>query len=803
MKVSLSWLKAFVPVEMTLDQLTEALTMVGLEVEAATDRYAYLSSVLVGRVAAVKNHPNADRLRLCDVELNAETYRVVCGAPNVTEGMLAPLALPGTHLPNGVVLKKGVIRGESSEGMLCSETELELGLDSSGIMALEQDLPVGENLAVALDLSDPVIEIDLTPNRPDCLSIIGTAREVAAIQDRRITVEPIDLGDAARDIETHTSVTVEAPEDCPRYTARLIENISVRPSPIWLQNRLISVGLRPINNIVDITNFVMMEYGQPLHAFDFDRLGENRIIVRRATAGETFVTLDQKERVLSEEMLLICDGLKPVGIAGVMGGLNSEIEPDTQRVLIESAYFNPASIRGTAKTLGLNTDASHRFERGIDPQTTPVALDRAAQLMLDLADGTLVEGMIDVKGRIPQPQPIVLTVEKTNRLLGIDLGRDEIRNLLESIEFLVEDGPGDALTVTAPSFRVDIERPEDLIEEVARLTGYNNIPRTYPLVPAETRNPSRHLVLRDWVKKIMTGFGLSEAINYSFMDKKACDRLNFPADDPKRRFVEILNPLTEDQTVMRTSLVPGLLKSTQRNVSRQVKNIELFEIGKIFIQKEDAELPAETEMLGGILSGPNSRPHWNVPETAFDFFDMKGVVEGLADALKIDMQYTALSDEQCQYTRPGHTAQIVLDGDRVGIIGELQPKVLKAYDLKQTVFIFELDLTRLYDVIPEFCQAGEIPKFPATSRDATIIIDNGVESGQILDSVRDMDEALVESVHVFDVFSGDAIPEGRKSVSFRVTYRSLTATLEDEEINQLHKEITFKVIKRFYAGLPE
>ena len=319
--------------------------------------------------------------------------------------------------------------------MLCSEAELELGLDASGIMPLENDLPVGENLARALNLADPVFEIDLTPNRPDCLSIIGTAREVAAIQGRQIVVEPVSLVESGREIDLQTSVTVEAPEDCPRYTARLLENIVVAPSPLWLQNRLISVGLRPINNIVDITNFVLMEYGQPLHAFDFDRLAENRIVVRTANAGEKFITLDSKERILSEEMLLICDGQKPVGLAGVMGGQNSEIEATTTRVLIESAYFNPASIRKTAKTLGLNTDASHRFERGIDPETTPIALDRAAQLMMELAGGTLVPGVIDIKGKIPQPAPIVLTVEETNRLLGTDLDQDEIKRLLESIEF--------------------------------------------------------------------------------------------------------------------------------------------------------------------------------------------------------------------------------------------------------------------------------------------------------------------------------------------------------------------------------
>jgi len=804
MKVSLSWLEAFVPVEMNVNELTEALTMAGLEVEAATDRYDYLSSVFVGRVTAVKSHPNADRLKLCDVALEEKTVRVVCGAPNVTEGMLAPLALPGTRLPDGTTLNRGTIRGEDSEGMLCSEAELDLGLDASGIMSLDDDLVVGENLSRALNLSDPVLEIDLTPNRPDCLSIIGTAREVAAIQGRNISVEPVLLAESGRDIDEQTSVTVEAPEDCPRYTARLIENITVAPSPLWLQNRLISVGLRPINNIVDITNFVLMEYGQPLHAFDFDMLAENRIVVRRATAGEKFTTLDAKERALSEDMLLICDGEKPVGLAGVMGGLNSEIENTSTRVLIESAYFNPASIRKTAKTLGLNTDASHRFERGIDPEISPVALDRAAQLMLELGGGTLVSGVIDVKGSLPQLPTINLTVEETNRLLGTDLGGAEIKRLLETIEFQVEDLGAETLAVTAPSYRVDIARTVDLIEEVARLTGYNNIPRTYPMLAAETRQPSKELLERDRIKQIMTGFGFTEAVNYAFMDNQACDRLKLATDDDRRRFVEILNPLTEDQTVMRTSLMPGLLKSMHRNISRQVKRIELFEVGKVFIQKEKQGLPEETEMLGGILSGAASPLAWKEKEAPFDFYDMKGVVEGLLDALNIDEAvFTALPDDQCRYTRPGHTAQIVHNKGALGLLGELNPDVLKAYDLKQRAWVFELDLNRLYNLIPDFNQAGVIPKFPATSRDATIIIERAIEAGNILDYVRSMDEALVEAITLFDIFTGDPISEEKKSVSFRITYRSLTETLEDEVINRLHKEITFKVIDQFNAGLPE
>jgi len=424
--------------------------------------------------------------------------------------------------------------------------------------------------------------------------------------------------------------------------------------------------------------------------------------------------------------------------------------------------------------------------------------------MLELGGGTLVSGVIDVKGRIPQPVTITLTVEETNRLLGTDLDGAEIKRLLASIEFQVEDIGAETLAVTAPSFRVDIARTVDLIEEVARLTGYNQIPRTYPLLAAETRQPSKALMERDRIKRIMTGFGFTEAINYAFMDNHAGDRLKLGGDDDRRRFVEILNPLTEDQTVMRTSLIPGLLKSMHHNISRQVKRIELFEVGKVFIQKKKQGLPEETEMLGGILSGAASPLAWKVKEAPFDFYDMKGVVGGLLSALNIDNAvFTALPDDQCCYTRPGHTARIAHSDAVLGLVGELSPEVLKAHDLKQRAWIFELDLTRLYNLIPDFNQAGVIPKFPATSRDATIIIDRSVEAGNILDYVQNMGEALVESIAIFDVFTAPPISEGKKSVSFRVTYRSLTETLEDEVVNMRHKEITFKVIQQFDAGLPE
>jgi phenylalanyl-tRNA synthetase beta chain len=804
MKVSLSWLKTFIPIEMGARELADALTMAGLEVDALIDRYAYLDSVFVGRITAIKNHPNADRLKICDVDIKNRGLSIICGAPNVQQGMLAPVALPGTRFPNNMVLEKGIIRGIASDGMLCSEAELELGLDASGIMILKDDLTVGENLAKALQLSDVTIEMDLTPNRPDCLSIIGTAREIGAIQKKQIAYPDITLHDSREDIREITSVTVEAPDLCPRYAARVVENVTVAPSPFWLQNRLRSVGLRPINNIVDITNFVLMEYGQPLHAFDFDRLAENRIVVRAAVEGEPFTTLDEKERLLPKDTLLICDGEKPVAIAGIMGGLNSEIEASTTRVLIESAYFNPASIRKTSKQLGLNTDASHRFERGIDPLITLTALDRAAQLMVETGGGTLVQGIVDVCNHLPEPATIILSVQETNRLLGTNFNRNDIQEFLSSIEFRTDAGESGTLSVTPPSYRVDIKRPEDLMEEVARLSGYDRIPTTSPLIPADIRKSVKLIDKRARIQKIMTGFGFTEAVNYSFMDKSDCDRLNLAPGDPKRNLLEILNPLTEDQTVMRSSLMPGLIGSIRKNLSQQVKNCKLFEIGKIFIDQGKSSLPEEIEILSGIWTGARIDPLWNIKEEPCDFFDIKGVVEGFLAALKVDnIQYTTLPDDQCRYVRPGFSAQIMRDREQYGIMGELHPHVLRNFDLKQTVFIFEINLSRLYSIIPETKQAGPIPKYPFVTRDITVIIDKDIEANSLLDFVREMNYKLVEQLHLFDMFTGKPITAGKKSISFRVIYRSHEETLEDEIVNRLHKEISDKLVIEFNAALPE
>jgi phenylalanyl-tRNA synthetase beta chain len=717
--------------------------------------------------------------------------------------MNAPLAKVGTVLPNGITLEKTVIRGEASEGMLCSEIELELGTDASGIMGLGADLAPGTPLAAALGLSDAILEIGLTPNRPDCLSMLGVAREIAAIQGTTLRLPSYTLPDAEGDITALTSVTIEAPDHCPRYAARLLTDITVAPSPHWLQERLRSIGLRPINNLVDITNFVMLETGQPLHAFDFDNLAGQRIVVRTAAAGEPFTTLDQKDRKLSEHMLMICDGDKPVAVGGVMGGLNSEIEASTTRVLLESACFDPVSVRRTSKALQLSTDASHRFERGVDPDGTLFALNRAAVLMAELGQGRLIEGVVDEDYRTSAPSVLSLNVQATNQLLGTNLDRDRMAALLQSVEFgVTAAGDGD-LRVQVPSFRVDVSRPQDLMEEVARLSGYNQIPTTFPELPAEGVRLAPMLACRNRIKDILNGFGYSEAINYSFISAESCDRIQLGPDDPRRRHVTLLNPISEEQSVMRTTLVPGMLEAAQRNVARQQNNLRLFEIGKIFLPQPDAQLPVEREMLIGLWSGLRDKPAWHTPDAACDFFDIKGTVEGLALAIGIDdLSFAALPDDQCCYTRAGHTAQIHQNGQVLGIVGEVDATVIDNYSLKQAAFILELDLEVLVPLMPENKQMAPIPRYPSTSRDITVIVDLAVESRRLLDVVTQFGEILVEDVHLFDVFVGDPIPDGKKSVSIRIIYRSAERTLDDESVNAIHRQITHRLISEFDAALP-
>lgn len=812
MKVSLNWLKEYIDVDLQPSLISEKLTMAGLEVEAVEEKYDYLSQVVVAKVLEVKPHPNAAKLSVCRVDTGQNrVLQIVCGAPNVKEGMFVPCALEGAVLPGEITIKAGKLRGEISEGMLCSAAELELDSDASGIMDLKGDFILGTRLDMALNLSDTVFEISLTPNRPDCLSVIGIAREIGAFDQHRRQLR-VPLYDFPKDkiseksIHSHAKVEILDPDLCPRYCAGLLFDVKIKPSPFWLKNRLETIGLSSINNVVDITNFVMMETGQPLHAFDFDRVAGGKIIVRRAGSDTIFKTLDSKMHQLQPDMLMICDGQRPVALAGVMGGENSEITDNTTRVLIESAYFNPISIRKTAKITGIATDASHRFERGIDPDGALNALKRAVSLMVELCDATMAEDYIDEHPEKSVVKSIDLNTDELNTRLGTSLDAESIQNILESVEFKVEKKDAKHLMVEAPSFRVDVTRPEDLSEEVARLWGYNKIQTSYPLVPAKGRELSPNVTFRRVIRQILTGFSLTEAINYNFIHENSCDRLNLPEDDKKRKVETILNPISDQMSVLRSSMLPGLLETMKRNISQQTTSLRIFEIGKVFLSTKKGELPEETEMISALMTGMRSEQTWFSKKTEIDFFDLKGVVEGFFDALMIPgLIFEKITNESFPYYQKGYGATLRSGGVMLGTLGKIDANVLRNFGIKQDAFVFDFKFNAIQTLLPSSITARLLPKFPSISRDMTIIVTKSVAVGDVLRQIDIFsgNEPLIETVSLFDAFEGSPVPEDKKSLSFRIIYRSEEKTLKEKNIQKIHESLSQMLLREFDAYLPE
>jgi phenylalanyl-tRNA synthetase beta chain len=812
MKVSLSWLKEYIPVDLDPQDISDRLTMAGLEVDCVENLYDYLDNVVVARVDALRKHPNADTLSCCMVDVGGdEPVQIVCGAPNVRQGMTVACALPGAVLPGDLKIKKSKLRGEPSCGMLCSGSELRLAGDASGIMDLEEGLLPGTPLEKALAISDTVFEIDLTPNRPDCLSVIGVAREVGAFTESmgRVKKPAVVFPQEKivdRSIHDYARVSIKDPDLCPRYTAGMLFDVKVGPSPFWLCQKLEAVGQTPINNVVDVTNFVMLETGQPLHAFDFDNLAQGEIVVQKAGSDIDFTTLDSKEHKLEPEMLMICDGERSVALAGVMGGENSEISDATTRVLIESAYFNPISIRRTAKRTGIATDASHRFERGVDPEGTVYAMKRAVSLIADISGASIAKDFIDEHPLKSEPITISLSTDSLNTRLGTDFSCEAIGEILRSVEFQVEQTAENQLNVLVPSFRVDVVRPEDLSEEVARLWGYNNIKTSYPLVPAQGKVLAPVLLLREKIRQILPGFAFYEAINYNFIHGESCDRLNLSDTDPRRSVETILNPISDQMSVLRTSLVPGLLEAMKRNNSQQSDSIKIFEIGKVFFATQKGKLPEEREMVAGLITGNRTEQSWFSKKAGVDFFDLKGVVEGLLRSLMIpDVLFLKIEADACPYFEQGFGAIVKIADKTVGFLGKIDGDVLKNYGLKQDAYVFDLDMAMLLSSMPEFIQANSLPKFPSLSRDMTFILDKEVEVGAILGQMKIFAErqSLVENYFLFDVFEGQPLEEGKKSLSFRVVYRSSSKTLTEKNIKKVHTHMSASILDKFEADLPE
>ncbi len=813
MKVSLNWLKEYVDTDLEPSIIAEKLTMAGLEVESVEERYNYLDNIVVARVIEVKKHPNADKLSVCQVDVGGdELVQIVCGAPNVHENMFVPCALPGAVLPGDFKIKKGKLRGEVSAGMLCSASELRLETDAAGIMDLQGEFVPGTPLEKALTLSDTVYEIDLTPNRPDCLSHIGVAREVGAFMESgqkialpNFTLPKEKINNAT--IHDHAKVQIIDPDLCPRYSAGLLFDVKIAPSPFWLQEKLESIGLTPINNVVDITIFVMMETGQPLHAFDFDEVAKGRIIVKRAGRNARFTTLDSKEHKLEPDMLMICDGEKSVAIAGVMGGENSEISDSTTKVLVESAYFHPVSIRKTAKKTGIATDASHRFERGADPENTVNALNRALSMIAQVCDGaSIAKEIIDEYPQKIAPVAIDLNSDALNIRLGTKLDTNEIKHLLESVGFEVERIYDTKLKVGIPSFRVDVTRPEDLSEEIARLWGYNNIATSYPLITAKGKLLDKKILLRANIRQLMTGFSFFEAINYIFIHENSCDGLNLSDQDKRREVETILNPISDQMSVLRSSMMPGLLGTMKKNISQQEDSIKFFEIGKTFFATQKGFLPEETEVVAAIMTGNRSDHSWYSKKSKLDFFDLKGVVEGLLQSLMIkNISFDKIENDSFPYYQNGYAANIKAGGSIIGNLGKINAKVLKNYGLKQDAFVFELNFKDLQDLISESVKAEPLPKFPSVARDITIIVDKSITIGTILEQFEKISQkqSLIEKVFLFDAFEGQSLSENKKSLSFRLVYRAENKTLKEKNIKKLHTNISKTIIDMFNADLPE
>lgn len=806
MKFTTNWLKNYVDIDgLSPQNLADKLTMLGLEVEAVTPLYERLGAVKVAKILEAAPHPDADKLQVCKVAAGQDEYEIVCGAPNARKGLITAVALPGTVLPGDFKIKKSKVRGVVSNGMLCSEKELGLSEESDGIIELPENLEHGAQFISATGLQDTQIEVDLTPNRADCASVIGIAREVAGFQRKPLTL-PVENAEIKKESKAF-SVEIEAPELCPRYAGRLITGVKIKESPWWLKKRLLSIGLRPINNVVDITNFVMMEYGQPLHAFDFDNLAGGKIVVRTPRPEELkFTTLDEKERTLDENMLMICDAEQPVAVAGVMGGMNSEVSDSTTNVLLESACFNDVSTRRTARKLNLSTDASYRFERGVDPGGTINAMNRAVELLCELAEGKCAEDEgVDAFPGAGTPKPVSLSISRCNDLNGLHLDKAEIVEMLESIQLRCTDKDGDTIEVTPPSFRIDIEREADLVEEIARLYGYDNIPVTLPTVNLSypEQDPVRKLRLE--TADLFTRIGFSEAINYSFSSPDHLDMMNLDENDERRRQVKLLNPLSEEQSVMRTMLLPGLLENVKRNISFQKTSVKLFETGMVFMPTEEDRLPNENMRLAGVMSGNlhGDKDPLHFKQQNCDIFDIKGCIEYLLESLRIDMddQEDSISFEIPEQTEPfidKDQSLILTHGKKtIGELGKVAANVLKSFGVKQEVYFFDIDFDLLASVAAKPKSFSSLPVYPAVKRDIALMVADSVSAGKLLSCVRESREKLIEHCEIFDIFKGEKIPEGYKSVALSITYRSPNKTLTEKNVEKANAKIVNMLTDKF------
>ena len=792
MNTSLSWIKKYVPeLDVTAQEYTDAMTLSGTKVEGYVQLDEDLEKIVIGQIEKIERHPDADKLIICQVNVGNETVQIVTGAPNVKEGDKVPVVLDGGRVagghdgkptPGGVKIKKGKLRGIDSYGMMCSIEELgstrEMYPEAPeyGIYIFPEDAVVGESAVKALDLDDAVIEYEITSNRVDCYGVLGIAREAAATFNKKFCPPEVKETGNDENASDYIKVTVEDPELCTRYCARIVKNVKIGPSPKWMQRYLAKNGIRPINNLVDITNYVMEEYGQPMHAYDLDHIEGKEIVVRRAAKGEKFVTLDGQEREMDDSVLMICDGKKPVGIAGIMGGENSMITDEVHTVLFEAACFNGTNIRLSSKKIGLRTDASGKFEKGLDPNNAQAAIDRACQLMEELGAGEVVGGMVDVCSETREPVRVPFEPERINALLGTELTKEEMLGYLARVELAYDESTNE---IVAPTFRQDIHCMADVAEEVVRFYGYDKIPTTLPTGEATTGKLPFKLRIEQIARDMAEYCGFSEGMTYSFESPKVFDKLLIPEGDALRNAITISNPLGEDYSIMRTTTINGMLTSLATNYNRRNKDVRLYELGNVYLPKS---LPL-TEL-------PEERMHFTLGMYgAGDFFDMKGVCEEFFE--KIGMKERVTYDPKAgkTYLHPGRQANMCYGGKVIGYLGEVHPAVADNYGIGDKAYIAVIDILAVLEFAGFAHKFTGIAKYPAVTRDLSLVVPREVLAGQIEEVLEQRGGKILESYELFDIYEGSQIKEGYKSMAYSVVFRNHDKTLEESEINAVMKKI--------------
>ncbi len=786
MKLPMSWLNDYTKVGVTPKEYCDAMTLSGSKVDGYEMIGQGIERVVVGKIEKIEAHPDADKLVVCAVNIGESTIQIVTGAKNVFEGAFVPVALHGAHLPDGTVIKKGKLRGVVSEGMMCSTDELGMteGV-ATGILILEGQPALGEDIKKTLGLDEVIVDFDITSNRPDCLSIIGVARESAITLGEEFHIPPVTVRENSEKVGDYISVSVEDKELCPRYMARVVKNIKIEPSPEWMQRRLEGCGVRAINNIVDITNYVMLEYGQPMHAFDINYLQGHKICIRKAHEGETIVTLDETERKLTSDMLVICDQNRPVAVAGVMGGLNSEIQDSTKTIVFESANFSGASVRATAKALGMRTEASARYEKELDAELPEAAVNRACQLIELLGAGEVVGGAIDCCAPKVPMNSILLRPERINQFLGTEIPEEDMIRILKRLECKI-----DGKEVTPPVFRKDLESEADLAEEIARFYGYDKITSTLMRGEAVAGGKTEKQKMEDCVKRTLAALGLYEIYTYSFTDPKSFDKLRLPARSKLRECVTIVNPLGEEQSVMRTQHYNEMMKTLALNNSHRNQNVGLFELAMVYRPKAlpVTELPEEREMLTIGMYGD------------CDFYSLKGILEELLAQMNIaDYKVTARRDHPTFH--PGKTAELTVGGTPAGIFGAVHPTVCANYGLEQEAFMAELDFGVLLEHGNTKKSYHPLPKFPAVTRDLAMLCDESVEVGSIEEIIRQCGRSLIEEIKLFDIYKGKQIPTGKKSVAYSIVFRDPNKTLEEQDVNRVMDKILTRLEEKLSVEL--